>query len=76
MNSGKNKTLYSLRHTGIHFRLINSENLDMITLAKSANTSVEMLQRFYLKGAEVERNIEKLHSFKKTTKVKTSKKQK
>lgn len=63
-NSGINKTLYSLRHTALHMRLIDSENLDLLTLASSANTSVEMLNRFYLRGASVEQNIEKLHSMK------------
>jgi hypothetical protein len=46
--------------------LISSENLDMLTLANSANTSVDMLQRFYLAGASVEQNIEELHSMKKS----------
>jgi hypothetical protein len=64
-NSGVPKTLYSLRHTALHMRLISSDNLDMLTLANSANTSIEMLQRFYLPGANVEQNIEKLHSMKK-----------
>jgi hypothetical protein len=71
-NSGISKTLYSLRHTALHMRLVFSENLDMLTLANSANTSIEILQRFYLSGASVEMNLEKLHSMKNKKKNKPS----
>jgi len=63
--SGESRTLYSLRHTAIMFRLQNSENLDLLTLAKNARTSVEVIQRFYGSHHEAEKNIESIQSMKK-----------
>jgi len=63
--SGEPRTLYSLRHTAIMFRLQNSENLDLLTLAKNARTSVEVIQRFYGSHHEAEKNIESIQSMKK-----------
>lgn len=57
------RTLYSLRHTAIMLRLIRSKDLDLLTLARNARTSVEMIQRFYAKHLQPESNIEKLQSF-------------
>ena len=63
---GTERTLYSLRHTAIMFRLTNAENLDMFTLARNARTSVEMIQRFYGSHLHGEMNVEKLQSRKAT----------
>jgi len=63
--SGESRTLYSLRHTAIMFRLQNSENLDLLTLAKNARTSVEVIQRFYGSHHEAEKNIESIQSMRK-----------
>ena len=63
--SGESRTLYSLRHTAIMFRIQNSENLDLLTLAKNARTSVEVIQRFYGSHHEAEKNIESIQSMKK-----------
>ncbi len=60
--SGEARTLYSLRHTCIMFRLINGEGIDPITLARSARTSVEMIDRFYAKHLTAEMNIAQLQS--------------
>lgn len=60
--SGDARTLYSLRHTCIMFRLINGEGIDPITLARSARTSVEMIDRFYAKHLTAEMNIAQLQS--------------
>ena len=60
--NGDARTLYSLRHTCIMFRLIHSEGLDLLTLARSARTSVEMIDRFYAKHLTAEMNIAQLQS--------------
>ena len=64
---GVSRTLYSLRHTAITFRLLNSENLDLLTLARNCRTSVEMIDRFYARSLTAEMNRDKLHSFKRPT---------
>jgi len=56
------RTLYSLRHTSLVFRIVNSRGLDTLTLAKNARTSVEMLERFYLRHFHAEMALDKLHS--------------
>lgn len=60
--NGDARTLYSLRHTCIMFRLINGEGIDPITLARSARTSVEMIDRFYAKHLTAEMNVAQLQS--------------
>mgnify|MGYP000067428035 FL=1 len=60
--NGEARTLYSLRHTCIMFRLINGEGIDTITLARNARTSSEMIDRFYTKYLTGEMNIAKLQS--------------
>lgn len=44
--NGMTRTLYSLRHTCITFRLLYGKRIDLITLARNARTSVEMIERF------------------------------
>jgi Phage integrase SAM-like domain len=58
------RPLYSLRHTAIMFRLINSSQLDPKTLARNARTSWEMIDRFYGSHLEAEMNVEALQSHK------------
>ncbi len=60
--AGEKRTLYSLRHTAIMFRLIDSQGLDLLTLARNARTSVEMIDRFYAKHLLAEMNVGKLQS--------------
>ena len=60
--NGKDRVLYSLRHTAITFRMLEADNLDLLTLSKNARTSNEMLSRFYLKYLSPEMNVEKLQS--------------
>ena len=71
--AGEKRTLYSLRHTAIMFRLIDSQGLDLLTLARNARTSVEMIDRFYAKHLLAEMNIEKLQSHRSPTKTKRNK---
>ncbi len=43
---GKNKTLYSLRHTYAHFAILE-ENIDVYKLSKQMGTSVPMIEKYY-----------------------------
>jgi len=62
---GRARTIYSLRHSALMFRLLNGENVDIFFLARNALTSVNQLERFYLSHAESRMKIENLQSFKK-----------
>jgi integrase len=57
--SGEKRSMYSLRHTAITFRLLLGD-VDTVTLARAARTSAEMIDRFYAKHLTAEMNIEKL----------------
>jgi len=61
--TGKAHTLYSLRHTAICMRIINSQGkVNIFNLAKNAGTSVEQIERFYAKhlplSKELARNLQ------------------
>jgi len=58
---GAMRSLYSLRHTAITFRLIFGGNIDLLTLARNARTSVEMIEKFYASTLSAEMNIALLH---------------
>ncbi|WP_439114969.1 hypothetical protein [Hydrogenophaga sp.] len=58
--NGQTRTIYSLRHTAMTFRLLYGGNIDLITLAKNARTSVEMIERFYTSNLTAEMNIDLL----------------
>ena len=59
---GEERTLYSLRHTCIMWRLLLGEGINTLALARNARTSVEMIDRFYAKPLSGEMNIEMLQS--------------
>jgi len=59
---GQVRTLYSLRHTAITLRLLYGEGIDLLTLAKNARTSVQMIERFYASELTPEMNIDLLQS--------------
>jgi hypothetical protein len=59
----KPRTIYSLRHTALMFRLLKSDNIDIFMLARNALTSVSQLERFYLSHAESKMKVENLQSF-------------
>lgn len=59
---GQLRTLYSLRHTAITFRLLYGNGIDLLTLARNARTSVQMIERFYSSNLTAEMNIEMLQS--------------
>ena len=66
---GRPKTLYCLRHTSIMFRLLYGQGIDMLTLARNARTSVQMVERFYASSLDGEMNIAMLQS-RRTSKTK------
>jgi hypothetical protein len=51
------------------FRLLNSEGLDLMTLARNARTSVEMIDRFYASHLTPEMKVTELQSLKNTRKT-------
>ena len=59
---GERRTLYSLRHTAIMFRLTKGDDIDLLTLARNCRTSVSMLERFYAKPLMPQMNIKKIQS--------------
>lgn len=63
--TGKSHALYSLRHTAICMRIINSEGkVNIFNLAKNAGTSVDQIERFYAKYLPLSKEMAKnLQSF-------------
>ena len=59
---GQARTLYSLRHTSIMFRLLYGRGIDLLTLARNARTSVQMVEKFYASNLTAEMNIGLLQS--------------
>lgn len=59
---GQIRSLYSLRHTAIMFRLLYGEGIDLLTLARNARTSVQMIEQFYASRLNAEMNIGMLQS--------------
>lgn len=59
---GQTRSLYSLRHTAIMFRLLHGKGIDLLTLARNARTSVQMIEEFYASNLTAEMNIDLLHS--------------
>lgn len=71
---GEDRTMYSLRHTCIMYRLLYGEKMDVITLARNARTSPEMIDRFYAAQLKGEDGIGMLQSRRKR-KIKANGKQ-
>ena len=61
-NVGEPRSLYSLRHSSIMFRLMFGRAVDTLTLARNARTSPEMIDRFYAAPLQAEMNIGELQS--------------
>lgn len=59
---GQKRTLYCLRHTAITLRLLYGQGIDMLTLARNARTSVNMIERFYASTLSGEMNVDLLQS--------------
>ena len=62
---GQVRTPYSLRHYALQTRLLKSKGkVNIFTLAKNAGTSVNQLERFYLKNLELDdETVKNLQSF-------------
>ena len=69
---GEDRSLYSLRHTCIMYRLMYGEKMDLLTLARNARTSSEMVERFYASKLKGEDNIDMLQSRRRRSETKTS----
>jgi hypothetical protein len=61
-NVGEPRSLYSLRHSSIMFRLMFGKTVDTLTLARNARTSPEMIDRFYAAPLQGEMNVGELQS--------------
>ena len=61
---GKARTIGSLRHSSLMFRLLEGENVDLHMLSKNAGTSIKQLEDFYLSHAQASMKLDNLHSFK------------
>lgn len=59
---GDVRTLYSLRHTSLMYRLKYGGQINPLILANNARTSVEMLERFYLAQLESSQFTADLHA--------------
>ena len=58
----ESRTLYSLRHTSLMYRIRYGGHIDSGQLANNARTSSEMLERFYLSRMESSHYTERLHA--------------
>lgn len=59
---GQPRSLYSLRHSAITFRLLYGQGIDLLTLARNARTSVDVINRHYASTVTGEQNIALLQS--------------
>jgi integrase len=62
---GIKRTIYSLRHSSIMFRLLRGDNVDYQTLVMNAGTSLDQLHRFYASHLDPLMNLKNLQSMKK-----------
>jgi hypothetical protein len=59
---GEERTLYSLRHTSLMYRLKYGGEINPLMLANNARTSMDMLERFYLSRLESSHFTDDLHA--------------
>ncbi len=59
---GQPRSLYSLRHSSITFRLLYGQGIDLLTLARNARTSVDVINKHYASTVTGEQNIALLQS--------------
>ena len=62
IGTGKNLTLYSLRHTSIMLRLMKGQ-VDTLVLARNARTSQQMIDKFYAQHLTTDQVRRQLHAF-------------
>lgn len=73
--TGKNITMYGLRHTAIMFRLTIGR-VDALALAKNARTSQQMIDKFYASHLKTSQVRKQLHAFPNEQAPKTEEEQK
>lgn len=56
------RSLYSFRHSSITFRLLYGQGIDLLTLARNARTSVNVINTYYASTVTGEQNIALLQS--------------
>ncbi len=66
---GQPRSLYSLRHSAITFRLLYGQGIDLLTLARNARTSVEVINNHYASTVSGEQNIALLQSRRSRTSI-------
>ena len=59
---GQARTMYSFRHSAITFRLLYGQGIDLLTLARNARTSVDVINTHYASTVAGEQNIALLQS--------------
>lgn len=59
---GQARSLYSFRHSAITFRLLYGRGIDLLTLARNARTSIEVINHYYASSITAEQNIAMLQS--------------
>jgi integrase len=62
VKTGKNITMYGLRHTAIMFRLTIGR-VDALAIAKNARTSQQMIDKFYASHLKTSQVRKQLHAF-------------
>ncbi len=69
---GQPRSMYSLRHSAITFRLLYGQGIDLLTLARNARTSVEVINTHYASTVTGEQNIGLLQSRRNNTNSRSS----
>ena len=59
---GQPRSMYSFRHSAITFRLLYGQGIDLLTLARNARTSVDVINTYYASTVTGEQNIALLQS--------------
>ena len=59
---GQLRSMYSFRHSALTFRLLYGQGIDLLTLARNARTSVDVINRYYASTVTGEQNIALLQS--------------
>jgi len=59
---GQPRSMYSFRHSAITFRLLYGQGIDLLTLARNARTSVDVINTYYASTVTGEQNIGLLQS--------------
>jgi len=59
---GQPRSMYSFRHSSITFRLLYGQGIDLLTLARNARTSVDVINTYYASTVTGEQNIALLQS--------------